>query len=136
MPLDTGCASSTASNARRYDLVLQPAPDTGTAFVQIGSAGGLALLARPGRRPRRLDRQQPGLRPAADGCRGLSGRGGDLAIFTDLQHPIHVHLDPFQVVARNGKDPGVLDVGWKDTVSLLPGEFVDVAVRFADYPGA
>jgi spore coat protein A len=30
-----------ASNARRYDLALEPAPPGGTAFVQIGSDGGL-----------------------------------------------------------------------------------------------
>jgi spore coat protein A len=34
-----------ASNARNYDLVLDPAPPRGPSFVQVGSDGG--LLARP-----------------------------------------------------------------------------------------
>ncbi|HET6530907.1 MAG TPA: multicopper oxidase domain-containing protein [Actinoplanes sp.] len=54
---------------------------------------------------------------------------------SDLHHPVHVHLDPFQVLARRGGDPGPYDAGWKDTVDLAPSESVDVAVRFTDYPG-
>jgi spore coat protein A len=54
---------------------------------------------------------------------------------SDLHHPVHVHLDPFQVLTRRGGDPGPHDHGWKDTVDLAPSESVDVAVRFSDYPG-
>ena len=54
---------------------------------------------------------------------------------SDLHHPVHVHLDPFRVLSRRGEGPGPLDKGWKDTVDLAPSESVDVAVRFADYPG-
>ncbi|MFE3500944.1 multicopper oxidase family protein [Kitasatospora sp. NPDC059160] len=54
---------------------------------------------------------------------------------TDVHHPVHVHLDPFQVVARNGKGPGPWDAGWKDTVDLRPAETVEVLVRFGDYAG-
>ena len=54
---------------------------------------------------------------------------------TDVHHPVHVHLDPFQVLRRNGKAPGPFDAGWKDTVDVRPAEVVDVAVRFADYTG-
>lgn len=53
----------------------------------------------------------------------------------DMHHPVHVHLDPFQVVGRDGQGPSPTDVGWKDTVSLAPGEVVDVAVRFTTYAG-
>jgi FtsP/CotA-like multicopper oxidase with cupredoxin domain len=55
---------------------------------------------------------------------------------SDVAHPVHVHLDPFQVVSRGA--PGRLsrqDVGWKDTVAVRPSETVEVAVRFTDYPG-
>lgn len=55
---------------------------------------------------------------------------------TDVHHPVHVHLDPFQVLHRNGRDPGPYDLGWKDTVDLRPAEIVDVAVRFTDHKGA
>jgi FtsP/CotA-like multicopper oxidase with cupredoxin domain len=55
---------------------------------------------------------------------------------TDLHHPVHVHLDPFQVLAR-GSFPGAgpSDGGRKDTVDLRPAEDVTVAVRFTDHPG-
>lgn len=54
---------------------------------------------------------------------------------TDLHHPVHVHLDPFQVISRHGKKPGPSDAGWKDTVDIGPTDHVDVAVRFTDYAG-
>jgi len=54
---------------------------------------------------------------------------------SDVHHPVHVHLDPFQVLTRRGGDPGPHDAGWKDTVDLAPNESVEVAVRFTDYPG-
>jgi spore coat protein A len=54
---------------------------------------------------------------------------------SDLHHPVHVHLDPFQVLSRRRAGPGPQDAGWKDTVDLAPSESVDVAVRFTDYPG-
>ncbi|MEV0063525.1 multicopper oxidase domain-containing protein [Nocardia sp. NPDC050718] len=54
---------------------------------------------------------------------------------TDFHHPVHVHLDPFQVVSRNNRPPGPFDAGWKDTVDVRPAEAVEVAVRFTDYPG-
>jgi spore coat protein A len=53
---------------------------------------------------------------------------------SDLHHPVHVHLDPFQVLSRRG--------GARPARRRLeghrgprPSESVDVAVRFADYPG-
>ena len=55
---------------------------------------------------------------------------------SDVAHPVHVHLDPFQVVSRGS--PGrrsAQDVGWKDTVAVRPSETVEVAVRFTDYAG-
>ncbi|NKX86257.1 multicopper oxidase domain-containing protein [Nocardia coubleae] len=54
---------------------------------------------------------------------------------TDVHHPVHVHLDPFQVISRNNRPPGPFDAGWKDTVDVRPAEAVEVAVRFTDYPG-
>ncbi|MFF8955274.1 multicopper oxidase family protein [Streptomyces sp. NPDC014894] len=54
---------------------------------------------------------------------------------TSLHHPVHVHLNHFQVLARNGGAPGPYDAGWKDTVDLPPTQSVEVAVRFTDYDG-
>ncbi|MFB6893817.1 multicopper oxidase family protein [Kitasatospora sp. NPDC056327] len=56
--------------------------------------------------------------------------------FSDVHHPVHVHLNSFQVLSRNGRDPGPYDAGWKDTVDLRPAEAVEVLVRFSDYEGA
>jgi spore coat protein A len=54
---------------------------------------------------------------------------------TDVHHPVHVHLDAFQVLSRGPHSPGQYDGGWKDTVDLRPAEVVDVAVRFSDHAG-
>ncbi len=54
---------------------------------------------------------------------------------TDVHHPVHVHLDGFQVLRRGSGGPGEFDAGWKDTVDLRPAEIVDVAVRFSDHTG-
>lgn len=54
---------------------------------------------------------------------------------TDLHHPIHVHLDHFQVLARNGSAPGPYDQGWKDTLDLYPAQSAEVIVKFTEYAG-
>ncbi|MDT0465692.1 multicopper oxidase family protein [Streptomyces gibsoniae] len=54
---------------------------------------------------------------------------------TDFHHPVHLHLNHFQVAARNGRAPGPYDAGWKDTVDLRPAESVEIVTRFTDYPG-
>lgn len=62
-----------------------------------------------------------------------------------LPHPMHIHGESFQVVERQ-IDPatktmwdtvqeGYVDVGWKDTVLVMPGERVKVIRRFSDYTG-
>ncbi len=63
---------------------------------------------------------------------------GDLEIWrvvSELHHPVHLHLDPFQVVSRRGAAPAPEDAGWKDTVDVRPNSYVDLAVRFTDYAG-
>jgi FtsP/CotA-like multicopper oxidase with cupredoxin domain len=54
---------------------------------------------------------------------------------TDLHHPIHLHLDSFEVLGRNGKQPGPYDHGWKDTLDLYPAQSAEILVRFTDYAG-
>jgi len=54
---------------------------------------------------------------------------------TDFHHPVHLHLEQFQVLGRNSEGRGPYDSGWKDTIDLRPAERVAVAVRFTDYPG-
>ncbi len=65
-------------------------------------------------------------------------RLGDVEVwelFADFHHPVHVHLDPFQVVSRGISGPGAFDAGWKDTIDLRPSEQARILVRFSDYAG-
>ncbi|MGK7872629.1 MAG: multicopper oxidase family protein [Xenococcaceae cyanobacterium] len=50
-----------------------------------------------------------------------------------MEHPFHLHTNPFQVMTRNGQpDPFQ---AWKDTVLVRVGETVRIRVRFTDFPG-
>lgn len=49
-------------------------------------------------------------------------------------HPFHIHGTQFKIVSINGKEPSVNKQGWKDTVSINPGETVKLAVKF-NYKG-
>jgi spore coat protein A len=206
-----------ASNARRYQVQLSPAPATGPSFVQIGSDGGLLAAPQPhteitiapaerydvivdfagypvgtevtltnalgsestdavmrfrvtgqGRDDSTIPAtlaEVPALVPAAGSrtreWRFARGRNGQVhwvinnlpfdparmdarvplgevetwRFYSDLHHPVHVHLAPFQVLSRGGRAPIALDGGWKDTVDLRPTEYVDVAIRFSDFAG-
>ncbi len=66
-----------------------------------------------------------------------------------MPHPMHLHGFSFQVLERIGSPPWlaatarfsgrrtVVDLGWKDTVLVWPGETVRVVIDFAhDHPGS
>jgi len=52
-----------------------------------------------------------------------------------MLHPVHLHLVRFQILARNGGPPDPHEAGWKDTVSVPPGEDVTIIARFDGYRG-
>jgi FtsP/CotA-like multicopper oxidase with cupredoxin domain len=62
-----------------------------------------------------------------------------------MAHPVHLHGVHFQVLDRQVGDAqragwetiqdGLIDEGWKDTVLVMPGERVRIAVRFDGYRG-
>jgi len=61
-----------------------------------------------------------------------------------IPHPMHIHNVQFQVVNRTPPlntsnystvNQGFVDSGWKDTVSVWPGERVEVAMQFSPYAG-
>ncbi|MGA5305632.1 multicopper oxidase family protein [Nucisporomicrobium flavum] len=54
---------------------------------------------------------------------------------SDLHHPVHIHLAPFQVLTRGTKAPRPFDHGWKDTIDLRPAEVARILVRFDGYRG-
>ena len=56
-------------------------------------------------------------------------------LVSDFHHPIHVHLNPFQVLSRGRHGPGPYDIDWKDTIDLRPFENAAIAVRFDGFRG-
>ena len=45
-----------------------------------------------------------------------------------FNHPMHIHGAHFKMISINGEKPERLT--WKDTFNVLPGEYIDVAIRF------
>jgi spore coat protein A len=54
---------------------------------------------------------------------------------SDMTHYVHIHAQQWRTVSRNGKRPPPWERGLEDTWRLDPGEYVDVAARFADHTG-
>jgi FtsP/CotA-like multicopper oxidase with cupredoxin domain len=56
---------------------------------------------------------------------------------TQWSHPIHIHMEEFQILSINGVAPGPGDVNLarKDTVLLAPNAEVKVYMRFRDFMG-
>ncbi|HEX2313497.1 MAG TPA: multicopper oxidase family protein [Thermomonospora sp.] len=52
-----------------------------------------------------------------------------------IPHNLHIHLVKFKVLDRNGAPPPAGETGWKDTVTVLPGETVRVQATFGGYTG-
>jgi FtsP/CotA-like multicopper oxidase with cupredoxin domain len=50
-------------------------------------------------------------------------------------HPIHVHMEEFQILKRNGLEPSVLDQARKDVVGLGHNETVQAFFQFRDWLG-
>lgn len=53
---------------------------------------------------------------------------------TGMDHPMHLHVFPFQVYARNGVKENQLVL--KDVVNVKAGETVDLLIKFSDYEGS
>lgn len=50
-------------------------------------------------------------------------------------HPIHIHMEEFRILSRNGAVPGPEDQGRHDVVLLAPGEEVKIYIRFRTFKG-
>lgn len=50
-----------------------------------------------------------------------------------MDHPFHVHINPFQVISRNGSPEPWR--AWRDVVLVRPGETVRIRTRFDDFAG-
>lgn len=74
----------------------------------------------------------------------IKPRLGDTEIWTvtngeeqslPIPHVFHTHLVRFQVLDRDGKAPGPLETGWKDSILIDPGESVRLIMKFGDFTG-
>lgn len=45
-------------------------------------------------------------------------------------HPFHIHGTQFKIISRDGEEPSKNEQGWKDTISVHPGERVKIAIQF------
>jgi FtsP/CotA-like multicopper oxidase with cupredoxin domain len=68
-------------------------------------------------------------------ARAELGRTEIWRLYSDLHHPVHIHLSPFQVISRGGRRAELDEYGWKDTLDLLPTEYADIAIRFDNFRG-
>ena len=109
-----------AINGRPFDP--SPAGDTSTSF-HIGC----------------LDTPRSGLPGEAlhDGevwtiknCAGPSCEPG-----ANWAHPVHIHMEEFRILYRNGKAPPASEQTKKDVLSLGPDEEVQIFLRFRDFYG-
>lgn len=50
-----------------------------------------------------------------------------------MDHPFHLHINPFQVISRNGQPEPYR--AWKDTVLVRGGETVRIRIPFRDFVG-
>lgn len=53
----------------------------------------------------------------------------------NAEHPFHLHMGAFQVLATSGGTSGRADGGWKDTVNLDNGGRAELLVRFGRHRG-
>ncbi|HET7529763.1 MAG TPA: multicopper oxidase domain-containing protein [Mycobacteriales bacterium] len=52
-----------------------------------------------------------------------------------ITHFIHLHEEQWRTISRDGQPPAPYEAGLQDTWRLDPGETVEVAAKFTDYPG-
>jgi FtsP/CotA-like multicopper oxidase with cupredoxin domain len=64
----------------------------------------------------------------------ISNRGMGMGMMNQV-HSFHIHDIQFLILSINGKDPPPSLSGWKDTVSLWPGDEVRIITTFEDYTG-
>jgi FtsP/CotA-like multicopper oxidase with cupredoxin domain len=50
-----------------------------------------------------------------------------------VPHDFHVHDTRFRIIDVDGRPPPAYLTGWKDTVSVIAGRSIRLAVRFEDY---
>src|ERR687889_477916 len=117
-----------ASNARRYQLALDPPPRYGAPFVRGGAQmNGMTLWTVNGGP---FDHSRIDADPELGSVELWKIRP------LNVEHPFHIHLAPFQVLTSGGGgDPGPYNTGWKDTVNLDNGGDAEILIKFDSYKG-
>jgi FtsP/CotA-like multicopper oxidase with cupredoxin domain len=71
-----------------------------------------------------------------------AGSGPDGVVWTlknaeasTWSHPIHIHLEEFRILLRNGKPPDRTEQSKKDVVILRPNEEIQIFLRSRDFLG-
>lgn len=57
------------------------------------------------------------------------------AVPSNWAHPVHIHLEEFHILWRDGKPPRAHENVKKDVLSLAPNEEVQIYIRFRDFMG-
>lgn len=52
---------------------------------------------------------------------------------TNIAHPMHIHDVEFYILSRNGNAPPLYESGLKDVFYIMPGEIVQVIMKFEDF---
>ncbi len=76
---------------------------------------------------------------------GMMGNNGGMGNMMQMPHPVHIHQVQFNILKRNSENvdqdlwnavkDGFIDEGRQDTAYLLPGMYIDLAMRFEDFKG-
>lgn len=106
----------------RYDDLAQATPDR-TRNVVLSMSGGMSFFI-DGRQydPARVD-----IRARLNSVEDWTVRNT-----STMDHPFHLHVWPFQVLAQSNGNP---PAGWKDVVNVPAGGWVRLRVRFAGIAG-
>ncbi len=76
---------------------------------------------------------------------GMMRNGRGMENMMQMPHPVHIHQLQFNIINRNTENvdrnlwnavkDGFIDEGRQDSVYLLPGMYIDLVMRFADFKG-
>jgi FtsP/CotA-like multicopper oxidase with cupredoxin domain len=137
--------SGSTTGVMRFDITGQDRGDDSALPERLGADGFPLVPSRAATTRTFVFRQGRGgtwtindlaYRPGRALARPKLGAVEIWRFVTDFHHPVHLHLDHFQVLSRDGGKPGAYDAGWKDTVDVRPSEAVEIITRFTDYRGA
>jgi FtsP/CotA-like multicopper oxidase with cupredoxin domain len=138
-------ASRTGAELLTVDVAAATGPSTTTLPTTLRTLGDPNALRVDARRTVTL-----GAMGMGSGAFVIDGRGFDPAVVNTtarlgtteewtirnnsmMDHPFHLHVWPFRVMARSDGNP--VDPGWRDTVNVPAGHTVTVRVPLLDYAG-